>query len=61
MSDNPNRINYPSGSHCAMIFDGINQTGESAILDIGEHECCDLPTMPLNDKSESVYVTPATG
>ena len=60
-TDHPNRINYLLGSHCAMVFDGINQTGASAILDVGEHGCCDHPTMPLNDILESVYVTPATG
>ena len=60
-SDNLNRTNYTLASHCAMVFDGVDQTGSSAILDIGEHTCCDNGPMPLNDILESIYVTPATG
>ena len=43
---------------CAIIFDGTQQTGASAALPIGEHECCD---MPLNDAAESIAVTLAMG
>ena len=46
---------------CAILFDGPNQTGEYANLSEGEMWCCDGPLMPLNDRSQSVYVTPATG
>ena len=46
---------------CAILFDGPNQTGAYANLPVGEEWCCDPPIMPINDASESVYVTPATG
>ena len=46
---------------CAILFDGPNQTGAYAHLPEGEEWCCEHPIMPLNDISESVYVTPATG
>ena len=46
------------GGTCAIIFDGTQQTGTSAALPVGEHECCD---MPLNDAAESISVNPATG
>ena len=46
---------------CAILFDGPNQTGAYTHLAEGEMMCCTPPIMPLNDISESVYVTPATG
>ena len=46
---------------CAILFDGPNQTGAYVVLPEGEHMCCEQPVMPLNDISESVLVTPATG
>ena len=47
----------PVGGACAMIYDGTQQTGASAALPVGEHECCE-PHMPLNDAAESIFVTP---
>ena len=46
------------GDACAIIYDGTQQTGTSAALPVGEHECCD---MPLNDAAESISVNPVTG
>ena len=46
---------------CAILFDGPNQTGAYTHLAEGEMMCCTPPIMPLNDISESVYVTPAMG
>ena len=46
---------------CAILYDGINQTGTSGTVSTGEDECCNAPHMPLFDAAESVYVTPATG
>ena len=47
---------------CAILFDGTNHTGEYGQLPVGEMEYASGgPLMPLNDRAESVYVTPATG
>ena len=53
--------NHLNSGTCAILYDGPNQTGTFAHLSEGEMWCCDGPLMPLNDASESVYVTPATG
>ena len=47
---------------CAILFDGTNHTGEYGQLPEGEMEWSSGgPLMPLNDRAESVYVTPAMG
>ena len=46
---------------CAIIYDGINQSGESENIPEGEFEANRLveqPVMVLGDRSESVYVYP---
>ena len=59
-------IIYNISDACATVYDGINQSGSSADLPVGEFNAW-LPEinpynqMPLGDRSESVTVTEGKG
>ena len=51
---------------CAILYDEVNKSGSSEVLSIGEYKWSETlvnscQRMILDDKSESVFVTPVNG